>query len=144
MPRPAKVLLIDDEPHVILFLRGILKQLGVQTVWEAGDATDAFEKVAASKPDVVLLDLNLPAVDGFQVLEKLKAEHPNLPVIIVSAQGTLKTFNRVRELGAEGYVLKYSPKSEVLQMISDIFDRLAGRPADEAAGEAEKPATPPA
>jgi DNA-binding NarL/FixJ family response regulator len=142
MPRPAKVLLVDDEPHVILLLRGILKQLGVQTIWEAGDSVAAFEKLAANRPDVVLLDLNLPTVDGFQVLEKLKAENPKLPVIIVSAQGTLKTFNRVRELGAEGYILKYSPKSEILQMISDIFGRLAEKPEEEAAGEAEKPAAP--
>jgi DNA-binding NarL/FixJ family response regulator len=144
MLRPVKVLLVDDEPHVILFLKGILKQLGVQTVWEAADSTAAFEKAAANRPDVVLLDLNLPLVDGFQVLEKLKAEHPDLPVIVVSAQGTLRTFNRARELGAEGYVLKYAPKSEVLQLISEIFDRISEKSAETPAGEAEKPATPPA
>jgi DNA-binding NarL/FixJ family response regulator len=140
MARPVTALVVDDEPHVLLLLRTILKQLGIKTVWEAADGGEALSKAAANKPDVVLLDINLPQMDGLEVLTKLKAAEPGIHVIMVSAQGTLRTIKRALELGAEGYVLKYAAKSEVLQMISDAFDAIAA-PADGADGEA-KPVHP--
>ena len=140
MPRPVTALIVDDEPHVLVLLRGFLKQLGIKTVWEAVDGSDALDKAAANKPDVVLLDINLPRLDGLDVLAKLKAANADIHVVVVSAQGTLKTMDRARELGAEGYVLKYAPKSEVLQMLSDAFDGIAGKTGVAAITEGEKDA----
>jgi DNA-binding NarL/FixJ family response regulator len=96
---------------------------------------------------VILLDINLPQVGGLEVLSKLKAAHPEIPVIVVSSQSTMKTVMQARELGAETYVLKHAPKSEVLQMISDAFDNIAesSGPAEEsgpAAAAGDKPAAP--
>lgn len=139
MPRPANALIVDDEPHVLVLLRALLKQLGVTTVWDATDGADALQKAAAHRPEVVLLDLNLPQIDGLHVLEKLKADYPKMPVIVVSAQSTLKTFMRARELGAEGYVLKYAPNPELLRMLSEAFDRLGEGPAEPRPPAAPKP-----
>src|SRR5580700_3849902 len=100
MPRPANALIIDDEPHVRVLLTAILKQLGVRTIWEAEDGTTGIERVAQQKPDFVLLDLNLPQMSGLEVLEKLKAANPTIPIIVVSAQSTVRTVNRVKDLGA--------------------------------------------
>ncbi len=133
MPPPANALIVDDEPHVVVFLTALVKQLGVATVWDAADGAAALEQVAARKPAVVLLDLNLPQVDGLHVLEKLKADYPNLPVIVVTAQSTVKTFDRAIELGARAYVLKYGAKSEVLRQLSEAFDRIAEKSGAEAA-----------
>jgi two-component system response regulator EvgA len=129
MPRPVNVLIIDDEPHVRVVFRVLLKQLGIQTVWEAADGVTALEMATAHLPQVVLLDINLPHMNGLEVLAKLKAAHPSMPVIIVSSQSTMKTVTQARELGAEAYVLKHAPKAEVLQMISDAFDNIAARTA---------------
>ncbi len=142
MPRPTNALIVDDEAHVRVLIRVLLKQLGIETVWEAPDGASALEKAAAHKPDVVLLDINLPQVGGLEVLAKLKAAHPKIPVIIVSSQSTMKTVIQTRELGAEAYVLKHAPKSEVLQMLSDAFDNIAASADGEALGEGEKPALP--
>ncbi len=139
MPRPANALIVDDEPHVLVLLKGILKQLGIETVWEALDGTEALSKASINKPDVVLLDINLPEVNGLQVLAQLKADHPKMPVIIVSSQGTLKTFDRARELGAAGYVLKFAPKSEILRMLSEVFYEIAAPPVTQAAEGGEAP-----
>jgi DNA-binding NarL/FixJ family response regulator len=136
MPRPTNALIVDDEPHVRVLLRVLLKQLGVQTAWDAGDGTTALEQAEAHKPDVVLLDINLPQVGGLEVLTKLRAAHPAMPVIIVSSQSTMKTVIQTRELGAVAYVLKHAPKTEVLQMLSDAFDSIA-----ETGGDGEKPAS---
>jgi DNA-binding NarL/FixJ family response regulator len=144
MPRPVNALIIDDEPHVRVVFRVLLKQLGIETVWEAADGATALEQATAHLPEVVLLDINLPQMGGLEVLAKLKASHPSMPVIIVSSQSTMKTVIQTRELGAEAYILKHAPKSEVLQMLSDAFDNIAAH-TDHAAEEAKdggKPAAP--
>jgi DNA-binding NarL/FixJ family response regulator len=144
MPRPVNALIVDDEAHVRVLIKMLLKQLGIETVWEAPDGASALEQAAAHKPNVILLDINLPQVGGLEVLAKLKAAHPTIPVIIVSSQSTMKTVIQTRELGAEAYVLKHAPKSEVLQMLSDAFDNIAAAGADggAAAGGEAKPAAP--
>jgi DNA-binding NarL/FixJ family response regulator len=142
MPRPLTALVVDDEPHVVVYLRTLLKQLGVETVWDAGDWSAALSLVDAHKPDVVLLDMNLAQVSGLQLLAKLKAEYPKMPVIVVSVVSTMKTVIHARELGAEAYVLKHMPRAEVFKMLSDAFDRIAERSGDEAAGDGEKPTVP--
>jgi DNA-binding NarL/FixJ family response regulator len=142
MPRPANALIVDDEAHVRVLIRMLLKQLGIETVWEAADGSAALDQAAAHKPDVILLDINLPQVGGLEVLAKLKAAHPSIPVIIVSSQSTMKTVIQTRELGAEAYVLKHAPKSEVLQMLSDAFDNIAASGGDAAASDEPKPAAP--
>ena len=139
MPRPSNALIVDDEPHVRMLLRVLLRQLGIETVWEAGDGGTALEQADAHNPDVVLLDINLPQVGGLEVLAKLKVAHPKMPIIIVSSQSTMKTVIQSRELGAEAYVLKHAPKSEVMQMLSDAFDHIAETSGAVAPAEGEKP-----
>lgn len=129
MPRPANALIVDDESHVRVFLRVLLKQLGIETVWDAADGTAALAQAAAHHPEVILLDINLPQVGGLEVLAKLKAAHPAIPVVVVSSQSTMKTVMQTRELGAEAYVLKHAAKADVLQMLSDAFDLIAAKPA---------------
>jgi two-component system, chemotaxis family, chemotaxis protein CheY len=129
MPRPTNALIVDDESHVRVFLRVLLKQLGIETVWDAADGTAALAQATAHRPEVILLDINLPQVGGLEVLAKLKAAHPAIPVIVVSSQSTMKTVLQTRELGAEAYVLKHAPKADVIQMLSDAFDAIAEKPA---------------
>jgi DNA-binding NarL/FixJ family response regulator len=143
MPRPVNALIVDDEAHVRVLIRMLLKQLGIITIWDAPDGATALEMAAAHKPDVILLDINLPQVGGLEVLAKLKVSHPTIPVIIVSSQSTMKTVSQTRELGAAAYVLKHAPKTEVLQMLSDAFDEIAAGSGEEPAADGgEKPQAP--
>jgi DNA-binding NtrC family response regulator len=125
MPRPVNALIIDDESHVVVLLRAMLKQLGIETVWDAPDSAAGLELVRARNPDVVLLDLNLPHIDGLAILAKIKESHPKMPVIVVSAQNTMRTVSRARELGAVQFIVKHAAKVEVLQMLSDALDSIA-------------------
>src|SRR5665213_3388943 len=142
MPRPVNALIVDDEAHVRVLLGALLKQLGVRTTWEAADGAAGLAQVGLHNPEVVLLDINLPEINGLEVLAKLKAEYPKMPVIVVSAQTTVRTLNRARELGADGYVVKYAAKSEVLQTLSEALDKVGGVTPGETAENAEKPAGP--
>jgi DNA-binding NarL/FixJ family response regulator len=142
MPRPVNALIIDDEAHVRVLLTALLKQMDIRTIWEAPDGTSGLAQAALHNPEVVLLDINLPEIGGLDVLSKLKAEHPKMPVIVVSAQSTVRTINRARELGAEGFVVKYAAKSEVFQMLSEALDRIGGIMPIESGGEEESPQAP--
>ena len=125
MPRPATALIVDDEDHVHVYMRLLLKQLGIKTVWDAAEGYAALELAAAHKPDVVLLDINLPHISGLELLVKLKAAHPEMHVIVVSVESKPETLVHAHELGADAYVLKHLPRAKVLKMLSHTFDAIA-------------------
>lgn len=142
MPRPVNALIVDDEAHVRVLLCALLKQLGVRTTWEAPDGAAGLAQAGLHNPEVVLLDINLPEINGLEVLARLKAEYPKMPVIVVSAQTTVRTLNKARELGADGYVVKYAAKSEVLQTLSEALDKIGGVTPGKTTEVGEKPAEP--
>jgi len=126
MTRPITALIVDDEQHVHVYLRILLKQLGVVTVWDAAEGHSALELADEHKPDVVLLDMNLPQFSGMEVLKALKTAHPEMHVVVVSVESKPETIVQARELGADGYVLKHYPRAKVLSMLSYIFENISG------------------
>ena len=122
MGRPTNALIVDDEVHVRTFLRLLLKEIGIARTWEAADGAEAVELAVQHKPEVILLDINLPVVTGMQALARLREMEPDLPVIIVTSQGALSTVKEAVQLGAVGYVLKYLPKAEVLATLRAAID----------------------
>ncbi len=135
MSRPANALIIDDEPHVRTFLRLILKEIGIETTWEARDGAQALAQVSLHRPQLILLDLNLPVLGGIEVLEQLLELQPGTPVIVVSSQSAMKAVLETARLGAVGYILKQSPKDEIAARLRETLDNLA-------ASEDEAPETP--
>jgi DNA-binding NarL/FixJ family response regulator len=142
MPRPVSALIVDDEPHVHVYLRILLKQLGIQTFWDAAEGYAALELADEHNPDVVLLDINLPQLSGMEVLKKLKAAHPKMHVIVVSVESKPETIVEASELGADGYVLKHLSRTSVHEKLSELLDQIADRPNGGTAEDGEKPAAP--
>lgn len=105
-PRP-KILIVDDEPFNVDYLEQELADLDYDTV-SAANGRAALDQVAVENPDVMLLDIMMPEMNGFQVLERLKADPVwrNLPVIIISALTDLANVVRGIEMGAEDYLPK--------------------------------------
>ena len=109
MKNEARVLVVDDEPDVVGFLRLSLPPQGL-AVLEAGSGADALLRVRDERPDLVLLDLGLPDMDGFDVLAEIRALS-SLPVIIVTVRSEEEDKVRGLELGADDYVTKpFSPR----------------------------------
>jgi len=81
--RPHRILVIEDENRVAEFIRDALTEIGY-AIALAADGANALNKVTENAPDLVLLDLNLPDMPGFEVLDRLRARSPALPVVIVS------------------------------------------------------------
>jgi two-component system chemotaxis response regulator CheY len=132
MPTPASALIVDDEAHVRVFLRLLLKEVGISTLWEATDGTRALELVQEHHPELVLLDVNMPVMTGLETLARLQETHPDVPVIMVSSESALSTVREAARLGAMGYILKQIPKEQALKSLREL---LAGL---EEEGEAEE------
>ncbi len=100
-----QILIVDDEEDVRLFLRDFLEErdFNVET---ASQGDEALEKIKQTPPDVVLLDIMMPGMDGLQCLEKIKAGYPQIGVIMITA---LKDENRIakaKKMGAFAYLVK--------------------------------------
>ena len=101
------VLLVDDEDQLRRVMRDLLERQGY-TVLEAADGAQALAEVDRGNPDLVILDLNLPGVDGYTVLAQLRSREitRNLPVIVLTAKGDEENEVRVLELGADDFITK--------------------------------------
>jgi two-component system chemotaxis response regulator CheY len=124
MGRPTNALIVDDEAHVRMFVRLLLKEMGIQQTWEAGDGVAAVELTVQHKPEVVLMDINLPLMSGMEALARLRELEPDIPVVMMTSQSALHSVREAVRIGAAGYVLKHSPKRETLKALADVFDAL--------------------
>src|SRR5215207_5299877 len=111
-----RILVIEDEPRILSFLVRGLEAEGF-TVESAMHGVAAVERARGMHPDLVVLDLLLPGVDGLSVLRELKQERPELPVVILSARGDLPTKLRGFELGASDYVAKPFALAELIARV---------------------------
>jgi adenylate cyclase len=107
MDERARILIVDDEPFNIDYLEQELEDLDFQTA-SAQNGREALEQVAVQAPDVILLDIMMPEMDGFQVLAHLKASESlrDIPVIVISALGDMDSVVKGIALGAEDYLPK--------------------------------------
>ncbi len=125
MTRPTNALIIDDEDHVRVFLRLLLMEVGIGQVLEASDGARGLALALEHQPELVLLDINLPMMNGLDVLKQLSLERPRIPVIMVTSQSAMKTVLEASKLGAIGYILKHSPRAEAVRMLGEALDTLA-------------------
>src|SRR5512139_2209435 len=106
MTRP-KILIVDDEPFNVDYLEQELEEADYETI-AAVDGQDALDKVHSETPDLVLLDIMMPVMDGFEVLSRLKTDPDtrDIPVIVISASNNLSSVVRGIQLGADDYLPK--------------------------------------
>lgn len=119
--RPIRVLVVDDHPMVRAGLRSMLSDDGVEVVGEAARGGDALGRLRELGPDVVLLDLTLPDLDGIAVLIQLKEAAPQVPVLVVTMHQEPDLVRRAIEAGAAGYVLKGVSRSELLASVRTVW-----------------------
>lgn len=125
-PMPRTILIADDDPHIRQLLAFALAKAGLDTI-EAEDGEAALAAVESHAPDLVVLDINMPRMDGIETCRRLRARS-DLPILFLSSRDD--EIDRVLgiELGADDYVTKpFSPR-EVVARVMAILRRTAGRP----------------
>lgn len=120
-----KILLVDDEPDLVSTVEYRLKFANCQVV-TASNGQEGLERAAAEKPDVILLDMNMPVMDGHEMLERLRADETlkSIPVIMVTARCTSEDISAASALGVSDYVTK---PFDFVQLMEKIRAAVKGR-----------------
>jgi len=119
--RKYKILVVDDERRMVGFIRLNLEQDGFEVI-EAYNGTEALERLRDSLPDLILLDVMMPDIDGFEVLRTIR-EISQVPVIMLTAKGEEEDIVKGLELGADDYVTKpFSPR-ELVSRVKAVLRR---------------------
>ena len=115
------MLVADDHPVVRKGLQSCLSRAGrLRLVGEAADGDEALRKARELHPDVVLMDISMPGMNGLMVTEMLRKELPQVKVLVVSVQRNKDAIFRVIQAGAHGYVSKEAPSEEVIRAIESV------------------------
>jgi CheY-like chemotaxis protein len=117
----GRVLVVDDEPDVLLLCRLNLQQRGHELL-EAADGSTALEIARDRHPDVIVLDLMLPGISGYDVLEALQrdAETTNIPVLVLTAKSLRADRERSHGLGASAFLTKPFLPNELCEMVDSL------------------------
>ncbi|MFH1613870.1 MAG: response regulator [Planctomycetota bacterium] len=122
-PHRPKILVIDDEPNIVQTLQDRL-EMNDYLVITAGNGKEGLEKALAEKPNVVLLDVIMPVMDGHEMLERLRSsdDGKDIPVIMLTARSQTQDIARAHNAGIEDYVVKPFDLSELLEKIERILE----------------------
>ena len=122
MDRSARILIVDDEPNVRLVFRTALETAGY-TVSEAADGHEALASLRSDEADLVLLDLRMPGLDGMGVLRRLRDAGDDVPVVIITAHGSLPDVVATRKLGAADFLPKPVTPASLREVVAGVLAR---------------------
>jgi len=119
---PKKILIVDDEPSIIVALQFLMEQNGYQT-FVAFSGEEAMETITEHRPDLILLDIMLPVVDGFEVCQRVR-ENPDwgsIRIVLVTALDSDGNIAKGLALGADAYIIKPFSNAEILAKVRELL-----------------------
>ena len=120
---PIKVLLADDHSIVRAGLRRLVEESDdMEVIAEAADGKDAIHKVHKYSPDVAVIDISMPGLDGLEVVSRLRGHRPDLPILILTMHEEGQYVVRAIQAGAMGYMTKQSAPEQLLKAIRKIYE----------------------
>lgn len=117
-----KIMIVDDHSMVREGLKNLLElEENIEVIEQAENGIDCLEKLEKVSPDVLLLDINMPSMDGLEVLSNLKKKNSEVKVLLLTAHNESEYLVKAVELGIHGYVLKDAPSSVLVEAINSIY-----------------------
>ena len=119
------ILLVDDSNVVKAVLMKILagSSLPINQVFDAANGVEALKILGVNTMDLVITDINMPLMDGFELVERMRLDMmlKNIPVIIISTEGSLSSISNLQEMGIKGYVRKPFVAEEILSILTEVL-----------------------
>lgn len=122
----GKILIVDDEAHIRKYVTLILRMIGITSVVEAANGQEAVRLYETERPDLVLLDVNMPQMDGIQTLRQLMEVDPECLAIMLTSLANRSTVEQALELGAVNYIRKDTPKEEIAKALTETITSCFG------------------
>ena len=116
----ARILIVDDAAFMRMMIKDILTKNGYNVAGEAENGLKAVEKYNETKPDLVMMDITMPEMDGIQALKKIKEADPNATVIMCSAMGQQAMVNESIQAGAKDFIVKPFQADRVLEAVKKV------------------------
>jgi len=123
---PKTVLLVDDESHVRFYVKMTLKALGIREIHEATTGEEAVRMYQELTPDFVLMDVNMPVMDGLEALGKINDVDPDALVVMLTSLAAREIIETSAERGAVQYIRKDVPSSELKKLIQEVMEEYFG------------------
>ena len=130
-PLPQSVLIVDDEAHVRLYIRMLLKNMGIEQFIEGGNGREGFELYREYRPELTLLDINMPVMDGLEALEAILEEDEDAVVVMMTAEATRQAVETSGKIGALQFIRKDTPREEIQGILGNLFEEIYGEEAYE-------------
>jgi two-component system, chemotaxis family, chemotaxis protein CheY len=121
MALSCKVMVIDDSPMVFKAVTRALEPEGVQMLGQAFNGQEGLEMVSQLKPDIIILDITMPVMDGIQTAEQLFQTNPSAKVIMLSAMGDDEMLNKAKRLGVKIFLTKPFKPEEMVQSVRSLI-----------------------
>ena len=120
---PKEILIVDDEPSIVVPIQFLMEQQGY-SVLVAENGEDALDVIYKYKPDLILLDIMLPRIDGYEVCEivRLNPEYRNVKIIFLTAKGREVEIAKGLALGADAYIIKPFSNTELVAKVKELLD----------------------
>ena len=129
MNTDMKILIVDDFSTMRRIVRNLLKEIGYANADEAEDGVAALSKLSAGGFQFVVSDINMPNMDGFELLTRIKGDTrlKHLPVLMVSAEAKKEDIVTAAQAGAAGYIVKPFTKATLEEKVNKIMEKMKGR-----------------
>lgn len=116
-----KIMLVDDAAFMRMTIKNCLTKAGYTDLVEAGDGQQAVETYEKEQPDLVIMDITMPNMDGIQALQAIKSKYPNAKVVMCSAMGQEAMVVQAIQLGALDFIVKPFKPDRVLQTVNKVL-----------------------
>ena len=121
MPEAIKVLLVDDHPLILVGIRSMLEgKPGIQIAGTASDGRQALELAMALKPDVMVMDVMMPGMDGIELARRMRAQMPDTALLVLSSDTSVGTIETLLGIGIDGFLPKSSDEATMLDAIRSV------------------------
>jgi two-component system chemotaxis response regulator CheY len=126
MSRPDTALIVDDEKHLRMYLKLLLKQIGFTKFFEAANGQEGVDLYKEKKPDLVLMDVNMPVKEGIEALQEIMEFDADAVVVMASSVASRQAVETSVEYGASYYIRKDTPKAEIAELLNGLIDDVWG------------------